>query len=305
LTGLEPKLGQIIRAGNPVTILEAVNRIKRELQLSYFENQKFLNKNRVQPSAQPNQKTNTKTCSYCKKNGHTINECRVLHSRQAQAQIQRPIQPQRMLTYPNNNSNSNFQQRPQFNQNQNRPLVTQAQPQNRFNSNASRLTQSNSTPQNNFRPNPVFKNNNQRTHHLNTNQFQNNPEYNNPELNNPELNNPEFNNPELNSTQYDTEFDNPDYDNPGYDNFEYNNSDNTNFNFENDQNSYCPNAEHYSQYSSTNTFSQYIDQPNFSQCNVNFRNEASEISEITNQIQTMNMQEDFNPNLNFSEQIFI
>ena len=45
LTGLEPKLGQIIRAGNPQNMLQATNRIKRELQLSYFESQKFQKNN--------------------------------------------------------------------------------------------------------------------------------------------------------------------------------------------------------------------------------------------------------------------
>ncbi|XP_072395178.1 uncharacterized protein [Diabrotica undecimpunctata] len=40
LTGLEPRLGQIIRATNPKDLIEASNRIRRELQLSYFESQK-------------------------------------------------------------------------------------------------------------------------------------------------------------------------------------------------------------------------------------------------------------------------
>lgn len=39
LTGLDPRIGQIVRASNPKDLLEAHQRIRRELQLSYFENQ--------------------------------------------------------------------------------------------------------------------------------------------------------------------------------------------------------------------------------------------------------------------------
>lgn len=41
LTGLEPCIGQIIRAGNTKIFLEAIVPINRELRLSYFETQKF------------------------------------------------------------------------------------------------------------------------------------------------------------------------------------------------------------------------------------------------------------------------
>ncbi|KAL1493546.1 hypothetical protein ABEB36_009250 [Hypothenemus hampei] len=48
LTGLEPKIGQIIRASSPNSIVDAVQRIKREMQLSYFEDQRSnIRRNRV------------------------------------------------------------------------------------------------------------------------------------------------------------------------------------------------------------------------------------------------------------------
>ncbi|KAJ8912178.1 hypothetical protein NQ315_006145 [Exocentrus adspersus] len=80
LTGLEPRLAHIIRAGNPNSMLEALHRIKRELQLSYFENQKF---DRTSlPRNNPNQQkrpipNQPKLCNTCKRTGHTANECRV------------------------------------------------------------------------------------------------------------------------------------------------------------------------------------------------------------------------------------
>lgn len=44
LTGLDPRIGQIVRASNPRDLLEAHVRIRRELQLSYFETQQKFQK---------------------------------------------------------------------------------------------------------------------------------------------------------------------------------------------------------------------------------------------------------------------
>ncbi|KAJ8912229.1 hypothetical protein NQ315_009053 [Exocentrus adspersus] len=50
LTGLDPKLGLIVRASNPVNMIQAINRIKRELQLS----QNFSPNQNRQPNFQQN-----------------------------------------------------------------------------------------------------------------------------------------------------------------------------------------------------------------------------------------------------------
>lgn len=271
LTGLEPKLGQVIRAGHPVNMLEAITRIKRELQLSYFENQKFQRSNKAQPIQKPqnsNPNLNQKFCSFCKRNGHTINECK---TRMSQFQNQRQSFSQ---------NNQNFQPRPQSFQSQNfqqRPSNFQPNQQN------STFVRNNHIPQNkaesaqpqnfqrpqNFqqRPNPNFNRFNQKTHHVNLQQN----EY-------------DYSNHEFDNT---TDFDNQ----TAY--FDYS----ANQNFENNySDEYCPNNEHYN----TSSDEQY-----FSQCNENFPIEASEISQLTTQIQTINIQDNFNPNLNFSEQHFV
>lgn len=41
LTGLDPKLGSVIRASNPQTILQAITQIKRELPVTYLETPKY------------------------------------------------------------------------------------------------------------------------------------------------------------------------------------------------------------------------------------------------------------------------
>lgn len=105
LTGLEPKLGQIIRASNPPDILTATIRIRRELQLSYFEKQKFNKTSSVQNQPQNKKSNFQKTCSYCKKSGHLINECRFRQSQYCQNQ-----QSQNQ----NNNFQRNFQYQPNF-----------------------------------------------------------------------------------------------------------------------------------------------------------------------------------------------
>ncbi|KAL1489788.1 hypothetical protein ABEB36_013722 [Hypothenemus hampei] len=74
LTGLEPKIGQIIRASSPNSIVDAVQRIKREMQLSYFEEQR--SNIRSQSNSKPSPSRSQKFCNYCRKPGHLISECR-------------------------------------------------------------------------------------------------------------------------------------------------------------------------------------------------------------------------------------
>lgn len=102
LTGLEPKLGQIIRASNPLTILEAINRIKRELQLSYFENSRQKpNQNNLGESSR--QRNPVSSCNYCKKSGHTIQECR-LRQRNNSTQNNNSFRANNNFFRPTNNS---------------------------------------------------------------------------------------------------------------------------------------------------------------------------------------------------------
>ena len=154
LTGLEPRLGQIIRAGNPRDLLEAQCRIRRELQLSYFENQKAPKPIPVatkpqQPIRRP--PLHPPKCHNCGRLGHYSNDCR---SSQA-------IRPQ--------SSNNNFSN-PQ--QNQNKPSFFQSRyaPQGQ-----NRPQQSSSYPQNQnlqcrpsvIQKNPNFYPNQHRAYHVN------------------------------------------------------------------------------------------------------------------------------------------
>ena len=146
LTGLEPKLGQIVRAGNPPDILTASMRIRRELQLSYFERQKFQKTNVVSQDKKPNNSFQ-KICSYCKKKGHIINECR---------------QKQYF-------SNQNFQNQPMRNFNPQQTRNFNPQQTRNFNPQQTR----NFNPQQSFQPRQNFPNNTQ-----NQNFKSNNPNWN-------------------------------------------------------------------------------------------------------------------------------
>lgn len=80
LTGMEPRLGQIIRAGDPRDLPDAHARIRRELQLSYFEVQKsnktinaVKRENNIQLKRAPSQGAK---CYTCGRTGHMSYECR-------------------------------------------------------------------------------------------------------------------------------------------------------------------------------------------------------------------------------------
>lgn len=118
LTGLDSKIGQIIRASNPQDLVEAALRIKRELQLSYFEtsrsdhNYKTKNfNNNIQKKV---------ACNICKRPGHYANNCRNKNSNQFNRN-----QNQRNDNNHSNYSNKNFTQR--HNENLNRSSFNQRQ----------------------------------------------------------------------------------------------------------------------------------------------------------------------------------
>lgn len=148
LTGLEPRLGQVIRAGNPVDLLDAHARIRRELQLSYFETQKVNRPSTTKP-LQPIKRPllQTPKCHNCGRLGHVANECRSLPFQRPNYQqntntSQRPFQ---------NQTSNNFQSN---NQNQQRPPVIQQPNQSQFRPSV-------------IQRNPNFYSNQHRTHHMN------------------------------------------------------------------------------------------------------------------------------------------
>ncbi|KAL1516270.1 hypothetical protein ABEB36_000189 [Hypothenemus hampei] len=110
LTGLEPRLGQLIRAGNPTSLLEAHTRISRELQLSYFENQKIAKSTTQKPVSQVS-KSHPQKCSYCGRLGHSTLQCR-----QNPNNNQTPNQPQSSYVKTPQVANPN-QPRPKFQRN--------------------------------------------------------------------------------------------------------------------------------------------------------------------------------------------
>lgn len=131
LTGLEPRLGQIIRASQPRDLPEAQSRIRREIQLSYFENQKF---NKPMANIQRNPQNNTirkpqspiLKCFSCGRNGHISNQCRFQQQTQSgPSNFQNnPSNFQRTTNFqPQIRSNPNFQ-RPPFQQQQFQPRPT-------------------------------------------------------------------------------------------------------------------------------------------------------------------------------------
>lgn len=280
LTGLEPNLGRIIRASNPQNMLHAINRIRRELQLSYFESQKFPKNNPTRNPGPPQQKRpisniQQKFCSFCKRNGHTINECRTRQQQQSTSQnFQRP----------NFQGNSGFQNLPQQN-NQFNPR-TFPHNQNNQSSYQQQNRPSTSRPNPNFnqqrpsviQPNPNFNRfNQQKAHHLNYDPYHN--QY-------------DFNQYENHSSDYQSQ-------NETYETYDSNNSES----YQNYSENYTANSqdEYHGDYTANpQDFYQGFDQlthpPN---------QESDPIAELETQIQTMNLNDSFDPNLNFPEQKFM
>ncbi|KAJ8982005.1 hypothetical protein NQ317_004092 [Molorchus minor] len=281
LTGIDPKIGHVVRASDPQDILTAIARIRRELQLNYFENQKFgnrsnnanINISNVQ-QRKPNTPLPVKQCSFCKRIGHTSNECR-----------------QRQQNFNSNNQNfprsNNFQQnyqngsqqRPPFQQNQQQTQNSQFQ-QNR----PPVITQNpnfvNRPPA--IQPNPNYKPNQyRRTMHFNEND-------------------------QLNSTEESFYTDNS-LTNQNYyaDNANYHCQQSNNPNYDDYYTANNPNQCFDNNYETTNNVTPvyqdfYLgspDQPD----PPNFENPS--VTEIQTQIGNMNL-ENFNPNLNFPEQQF-
>lgn len=290
LTGLEPNLGKIVRAGNPPSILEAINRVKRELQLSYFESQKFnkpiVNRNPIQ--TQPKRSSiPQKICSFCHRNGHTINECRTRQNQQftpsnsmpnaysSQAQFSRPSfqnfsnQNNQRQSYPQNSQQpSNAQQT--------RPSVIRPNPnfQQRFPSN---------------QQNPNFNRQNpQRTHHVNFDNYYDPYEHTN-SYNEPD----NFNNPQFDDSQ------------------------NCQINYNDQylpQGNYCNNWQNqYENYTANSQMPQedYTANPQDFRLGTEYpvdtptQEPDPQIDELSNQVQTMNINDNLNPYLNFPEQGFM
>lgn len=164
LTGLEPKIGQVVRSSYPPDILTAIMRIKRELQLSYFQEQKTpINRNQPSVTRRPMQSNFTKNCTFCRKSGHNINECRIRQNTQTPPYVQ-----QRNFPPQNNNPGSSQpynNQRPVPNgQPQNRPPVIRPNPNFQRPSAIQPNTNYQRSP--NTSTNPNFQNS--KTHHINS-----------------------------------------------------------------------------------------------------------------------------------------
>jgi len=149
LTGLDPKLGAIVRASNPANLVDACLRVKRESQLEYLETQRnprsagfnqnktFIPKNRPNPNKPSfynqnfhyeNDQRDKQFCNYCKKPGHTFEKCfkrqnknrpNGFNSNQNRAHGQAHGQAYGQTHNQTQNQGQNFQNRPQF-QNSNR-----------------------------------------------------------------------------------------------------------------------------------------------------------------------------------------
>ena len=132
LTGLEPKIGQLIRAGNPKTLLEAQTRIRRELQLSYFETKKVEKPNLPRPSP-PLRRPMPQSikCFICGRNGHVSSQCRSQPQNYSNPfSAQRPTTQQNPMPGPSSGNNQPYyQQRPQNpNFTQHRPFIQNKNP---------------------------------------------------------------------------------------------------------------------------------------------------------------------------------
>lgn len=283
LTGLDPKLSPIIRASNPQDMLQAISRIKRELQLSYFESQKFNNqKSQSNPPRRPQINSNTqKMCSFCKKPGHLVNECRM----RQQSRFTQNLQNFTNQNFQNQNfQNQNFV-RPNFQPNANHSFPRQANPQqNNFQNRPSTIR-----PNPNFnqpRPSIIKQNPNynpQRTHHVNENNGYSNYYYDDAAH-------------QSQNYQYEN------YDDTAYQ-YQYENHDDT--------------AHQYQCFDEDDTAHQYQNHDNnqftYNETNQDFQSNQhlhdppdqyqSQISEIQSQFQTMNL--NHTPSSNNNEQNFL
>lgn len=152
LTGLEPRMGQIIRAGCPHSLLDAQSRIRREMQLSHFENQKTTKTFPQKVSVTNKTQQSSIKCFSCGRLGHTANQCR------QQTSSARPNSSQ----YPN----QNFQRTTA-----NYSTTTNQQPMSNFQQNRTQDVPNSKQfiqrPPTNTQRNGNFYPNQQRTYHLN------------------------------------------------------------------------------------------------------------------------------------------
>lgn len=262
LTGVEPRIGQILRASDPDDIVTAVSRIKRELQLNHFETQKSSNsRNNLPPMRKP--PIPIKQCSFCRRLGHSYNECL---SRQRQLQN-------------NGNYSQNFRPNP-FSQPQTSQSRNPNYPQqNRFPQQGTSQQQHRAStsvvvaPHNNNRPANFFKQ--QRAHHFNQTDYYNSLDYDDYDSGY-ETTERNFQGSFQNEQPYDDnsyyDFNTPPTTTPDYYDFDYT------------QNS-CQQSQNF--------------QPSPPQT------APPDVQEIQTQIQTLNLEENFNPNLNFPEQNFL
>lgn len=139
LTGLDTRIGTIVRASNPRDLVEAHVRIRRELQLSYFENQKQakpsfqkpfqqqLKRPFNQPSPRFSQSDRT---NFVPQNYSKPFERPNFQQQNSPRPFVNPSYQQQNYSRPFYQSSSpNFQQnRPNFSQNQSRPSVIQQNP---------------------------------------------------------------------------------------------------------------------------------------------------------------------------------
>lgn len=141
LTGLDPRIGQVIRASNPKDILEAHARIRRELQLTYFEEKHRAPKPNFKP-AQPFRKPSPQHIPQRNLPNTTQQSPNTYQFPKFQNNFQRPQQlnnnfrPQQTQPFQHQQqpSSSNYPQNRPFYNPQNRPSVIQRNPN--FNSRA-------------------------------------------------------------------------------------------------------------------------------------------------------------------------
>lgn len=172
LTGLEPKLAQLIRASQPNDMLTAVNRIRRELQLNYFESQKF---NTSKQTMQNPVTKKTFQSNYSRQNSSQNNNNFPRQNNFQHNNFPRPnnFQNNNNFVRPNPQSQNQFQrqsfvQRPSTSQQQNqfqRPSTSFQNPNNNF----QRQSVIKENPNPNFQRQSVIQ---QRTHHVNDNEFE-------------------------------------------------------------------------------------------------------------------------------------